>query len=254
MDKINGELISLFDEMLTHIKEFKHKTYNNIIEKAYDKHKDLISRISRICEEADDEERAALIEEIAGVIPAYAYERMQKEPKRSRERYSVDYNMNMAVYVVPLLTYTHDTYCEAVAKKMVKIWNEKQVTTLTLGLSSYETIAGGFKKKLCYITTAVCESRNQPDDCYELETLRNYRDTYLMQTEEGRTIVEEYYEIAPGIVTILNMQKDVRKVYEEIYRDYLMPCIRYIEDGQKEECKELYMQMVKQLQRQYLYA
>ncbi len=36
-----------------------------------------------------------------------------------------------------------------------------------------------------------------------------------MQTEEGRGIVEDYYEIAPGIVMMIDMRKDARSCLQQ---------------------------------------
>lgn len=254
MEQTKQELIQLFEEMLTQIKYFKRKTYEGIFKDCYNKHKGTVEEMARLCAEASEEERDSVIEEFSLVIPDYVYEKMQGLSKSKRERYSVDYNMNMAVYVVPLLTYSHDEYCEEIASRMVKAWNKKKVSTLTLGHSSYDDIAGGFKKGFCFITTAVCESQGKPDDCYELTTLRAYRDDYMMRSEDGKALVEEYYDTAPGIVQIINMQPDADEVYEELYREYLSPCIRCIEAGEKEECRDMYSRMVRSLQKKYLYS
>lgn len=188
------------------------------------------------------------------MIPEYACEKMQKLPKGKKERMAIDYNMNMAVYVVPLLKYPGTVNCVEIAKRTVKFWNKKPVTNLRLSDSSYQEIAGGFRKSLCYITTAVCENQNKPDDCYELEMLRNYRDTYLMQTDEGRSLVKDYYETAPGLVLIMNMQKEKDEIYDRLYRTYLTPCIHMIETGENEACKRHYMDMVNGLKKQYFYS
>ncbi|WP_171031710.1 CFI-box-CTERM domain-containing protein [[Clostridium] hylemonae] len=254
MEQTKQELIQLFEEMLTQIKHFKRKTYEGIFKDCYDKYKGTVAAAARLCEEAPEDEREAVAAELALVIPDYAFEKMQALSKGKKERFSVDYNMNMAVYVVPMLTYTHNEYCEKIASKMVEAWNEKGVTTLTLGQSSYDDIAGGFKKGFCFITTAVCEQQDKPDDCYELRTLRAYRDDYMMSTEDGKALVEEYYDIAPGIVQIINMQKDAEHIYEALYKDCLAPCISCIEAGEKERCKELYTRMVRGLQKKYLYS
>ena len=95
----------------------------------------------------------------------------------------------------------------------------------------------------CYITTAVCESLNKPDDCYELTTLRKYRDEYLLSTESGREIVEEYYNIAPTIVKRIGRQDDAGEIYRGIWDEYLSPCIHLIEKGRKEECKDRYSEI-----------
>lgn len=254
MDEIKRQLENLFDDMLPYVKTFKHKTYNQIFEAGYIRHKKTLNEIAQMCGTAEPEEIEDLIEELAKIIPMYALEKMNKIPNKQKNRLSVDYNMNMAVYVVPFINYSHDEHCEKIAKKMVEIWNRKGVTSLTLSYSSYEDISQGFKKTLCYITTAVCENQKKPDNCYELELLRTYRDQYLMRTEEGRSIVEDYYDIAPSIVMALQMQKDSDKIYDQIYDSYLMPCIRMIEAGKNEECKHLYMDMVCHLQSKYLYS
>ena len=111
--------------------------------------------------------------------------------------------MNMAVYVIPFLNYSRNEDCEKLSRRIVEVWNEKKVTSLTLSHSSYDDIAEGFRSKLCYITTAVCEHMQKEDDCYEMQVMRRFRDEYLMQTDEGRSIIKDYYEVAPGIVMIL---------------------------------------------------
>ena len=93
-----------------------------------------------------------------------------------------------------------------------------------------------------------------PDDCYELTTLRAYRDGYLSGTEEGRRIVEEYYNIAPTIVKRIDRQENADEIYRGIWDEYLRPCIRLIEKDEKEECKELYITMVRSLEKEYLYS
>ncbi len=252
MEKIKEELLILFDDMLSQTGSFKKKTYKGIFEQAYEKHKGVVSDILALCEGKTDEEREKITDELADVLPDHAGERLQDIPKIKRERASIDYNMNMVVYVVPILTYTKEENLERLAEKTVKRWNEKKMNSLTLSISSYETIAGGFRNGLCYITTAVCTYQGKPDDCYELALLRRYRDTYLLSTREGRRLVREYYDTAPYLVQVLEMCKNAGEIYDELYRMYLLPCISYIEQKKYEECKRAYMDMVRALQEKYL--
>jgi hypothetical protein len=251
--KIRFRLLEFFEEMLVEVPKFNRGSYNRIFLEAFEKHKELIDRISNECDEASKDERPAVMQEIASILPDYVKSRLGTFVKR-RENVFIDHNMNMAIYIIPVLTYRHDMYCEKVAHMMVDTWNEKQISALNLGFSSYEGIANGFKKKLCYITTAVCEQQNKPDDCHELTILRDYRDSYLLQTEEGRALVEEYYDIAPGLVMIMDMQNNREDIYTDIYERYLLPCIQYIESDQKEACAKLYQKMVRTLQNQYFYS
>lgn len=253
-DAIKKELVILFDEMLEHRKEFKRKQYSGVMEDAKKQYEGMIERVIQCFDQTPEEEKAALIEELAQVIPDHAYEKMQSVKKRNRERDSVDYNMNMAVYVVPLLNYSRHRDCMALTEKIVELWNKKGVTNLHLMHSTYEEIAAGFDRKLCYITTAVCESMGKPDDCYELRAFRSFRDNYLMKSEEGRNLVEEYYDIAPGIVMMINMQKESGSIYDQIYEEYLAPCLEFIEQEKREACKEHYVSMIRGLEKKYLYA
>lgn len=254
MERIKEELISLFDEMLSQVSSFKRKTYSGIFEQAYEKHKGIISDISELCEGKTGEEREQIIGELADVLPDHAWDKLQYIPGRKREHTSIDYNMNMVVYVVPVLTYTKEENCMKLTAETIKRWNEKKMNSLTLGVSSYETIAGGFRSGLCYITTAVCRYQGKEDDCYELETLRSYRDTYLMNSPEGRRLVEEYYDTAPYLVKVLEMCQNVAEIYEELYKNYLSVCIACIEDQKYEKCKYVYIEMVRRLQEKYLYT
>lgn len=245
-------LIELFDDMLANKKKFKKKLYEEAIEDARKKYAGMINTMIGCFEKCTDEKKALLIEELADVIPEYAYRKMQSVKKITRDGYAVDYNLNMAAFVVPVLNYNRNEYCLAVTKRMVELWNERKVNSLKLSHSTYEEIAGGFERKLCYITTAVCQSQNKPDDCYELSAFRDFRDSYLMQSGEGRRLVEEYYDIAPGIVMLINMERHPDKIYDSIYEKHLMPCLRLIEEGQRGECQSRYVSMVRELEEKYL--
>lgn len=253
-DTVKEGLIALFDEMLTRRKEFKKKLYASVFEETRKKYEEVTKTIAQCCSQVSGDEKTALIEEFASVIPEYAYEKMQTIKKSQKDKTSIDFNMNMAVYVVPVLNYDRNEDCVAVTKRMVELWNEKEITSMQLSHSTYEDVAGGFERKLCYITTAVCDSQNKPDDCYELSAFRNFRDGYLMQSEEGRELVEEYYEVAPGLVLLINMQKNSRDIYDGIYQKYLLPCLEFIENGKNEACQKHYTAMVRELEEKYLYS
>jgi len=254
MNNLKEQIISLYDEMFDKVDKFNKQSYNNIFLEAFRKYEDLVDGISDFLEDTPKEERKRVIAELGSILPAYVKEKTSKLPEKEIKSQEINYNMNMVIYVLPIITYSHDKYCEKVAQKTVEVWNEMKVTSLTLSYSTYESIAGGFKKKLCYITTAVCEHQNKPDDCYELTILRNYRDHYLMNSDEGQAIVDEYYNIAPGLVMMMNMQHDADNIYQHIYDEYLTPCIHLIEEEKNEECRDLYMQMVRSLQKKYLYS
>ena len=248
MEETRKRLEEFFDEMLRNMKYFKKKSYEQIFKDTYEKYRELVMGLPGLCE---GEEGDGAVEELASVIPLYARRKFLDVPKRKKEPAGIDYNMAMAVYVVPMLVYQHDPVNERIAERMVEIWNEAQVTGLRLQKSDYEQIAGGFRKGMCFITTAVCECQGKPDDCQELTVLGEYRDGYLLGTDEGRAMVEEYYEIAPVLVLSIGMQREPEKIYEEIYRDYLRPCVEYAKNAENEKCRELYADMVGSLRERF---
>jgi hypothetical protein len=97
----------------------------------------------------------------------------------------------------------------------------------------------------------VCESQHKSDDCYELSLFRTFRDDYLLRSDEGEALVQEYYDVAPTIVKHIGRQQDAASIYENIWQQYLSPCIRLIESDENEKCVELYKQMVYNLKEMY---
>ncbi|MCY4141318.1 MAG: hypothetical protein OXF56_24020 [Rhodobacteraceae bacterium] len=56
---------------------------------------------------------------------------------------------------------------------------------------------------LCFLTTAVVELSGVANDGPTLTTLRNFRDGWLAETEEGRALIADYYVLAPRIVSAI---------------------------------------------------
>lgn len=103
----------------------------------------------------------------------------------------------------------------------------------------------------CYLTSACMYAKGLSDDCYELQTLRNYRDGWLKLSEEGKQLVEQYYSIAPKIVSAINETKDSKSVYEMIYEKMVKPCVQFIEEKEYNKALALYRQMTLKLEKEY---
>lgn len=103
----------------------------------------------------------------------------------------------------------------------------------------------------CYLTSACMYAKGLPDDCYELETLRHFRDTWLKNSKEGNQVVKQYYEIAPKIVSAINDTKDSKAVYEMLYEKMVKPCVVFIEQKRYQEALELYRNMTLKLEKEY---
>jgi hypothetical protein len=72
----------------------------------------------------------------------------------------------------------------------------------------------------CFITTAVCLSGNKPDDCYELQTLRKFRDSWLVEWHPED--VKQYYAEAPMIVSKISAREDAARIFNS-FRSRLYP-------------------------------
>ena len=103
----------------------------------------------------------------------------------------------------------------------------------------------------CYLTTACVGHRGLPDDCFELNTLRQFRDGYLADAEGGREQIDEYYRTAPCIVEAINKSGRREEVYEELYDDVILPCMDLIEHGRNEEARQMYVDMVEKLKKEF---
>ena len=247
-DRLLERLRELYGVTLDY--EFHKSSYEKYMESLKSKYEDLLEETALCCDRTEDG-----LERIAGCILEYVCGELEKiSSRRKRELKALDYKMNMVSYFVPLIGEIPSLQAGSLTERMVELWNEK-MPEYKIGHSTYESIKGGFKKGIfCYITTAVCRSMDKPDDCYELTTLRRYRDGYLADTKEGSEIIREYYNIAPTIVKRIDRQDNSDGIYRKIWEDYLNPCIRLIEEGRNDDCKELYIRMVRSLEKKYLYS
>lgn len=104
----------------------------------------------------------------------------------------------------------------------------------------------------CFLTSACVEYKGLTDDCYELATLRYFRDDYLRHTEYGDNEICEYYHIAPSIVEKIKQDSNHMAVFQRIYDELVLPCVRLIERGLKHEAHIKYREYVKMLAAEYL--
>ena len=110
--------------------------------------------------------------------------------------------------------------------------------------------AGETKKKSgCFLSTATCHFKGLPDDCRELEILRDFRDAHLLSSPEGAALVAHYYSVAPAITEQLTSPVDLEQVWHVICQ-----CVEAIQSGNYEQATEKYRAMVQSLQQKHLGA
>lgn len=103
----------------------------------------------------------------------------------------------------------------------------------------------------CYLTSACTAARGLPDDCYELQTLRRFRDKWLKQQPDGILLIARYYEVAPKIVTAIDARDDRLAVYDSIYQELVIPCVKLIEQENFAETQTLYRMYTESLEKKY---
>lgn len=97
----------------------------------------------------------------------------------------------------------------------------------------------------CFITTAVCERDEKPDDCDELETLRTFRDTFMRATPERSAMVDLYYSVAPIILDRIEaFPDDAKSEVFAVLRTYVALAVKAASDGQNERAARIYINMM----------
>lgn len=104
----------------------------------------------------------------------------------------------------------------------------------------------------CFLTSACVEAKGLADDCYELTTLRKFRDEFLMKQEYGKCEIAHYYHVAPAIVDKIKASKNSNAVFERIYNELVAPCVKMIEESNLSGAHKHYRNYVVTLEKQYL--
>lgn len=104
----------------------------------------------------------------------------------------------------------------------------------------------------CYLTTACMKATAEKfdDSCYELKTLRMFRDTYMKSLYPNE--VTQYYDLAPRIVNEIEKDSDNALIFKQIYKELIIPVIRLIESKQLEDAHILYKEYSCKLANEYI--
>ncbi len=104
----------------------------------------------------------------------------------------------------------------------------------------------------CYLTTACMKVMADEfrDDCYELESLRKFRDEYVKVKHPED--VKAYYKYAPVIVERINQRADSDDIYNKMYSEMILPCVRLLEKKEYFKVYDLYKSYSLMLQKKYV--
>ena len=98
----------------------------------------------------------------------------------------------------------------------------------------------------CFITTACCQTLGLDDDCFELRTLRRYRDRVLALRPGGAGDIAAYYELAPQILARLPRQTRGKRL-RLLYARYILPAALAASLGLNALAYRLYVAMLDEL-------
>ena len=104
-------------------------------------------------------------------------------------------------------------------------------------------------KGACFLTTAACEFKGQSDDCHELTTLRWFRDHVMRARADWSSDVDDYYEVAPGIVDAVAGMPDAARIWSTTFDKHIVPAVECIERGAYDEAYVRYRRLVRRLQK-----
>lgn len=101
----------------------------------------------------------------------------------------------------------------------------------------------------CFLTTACCDYKGLPDDCYELETMRKLRDTYIAKQSYGKKLIKGYYAEAPLIVAKINQSENREEILEKLY-EKIRDIAALVDAGELDEAVIYYMMLLHDLSKQ----
>ncbi len=102
----------------------------------------------------------------------------------------------------------------------------------------------------CFLTSACVDYLGKEDDCFELTTLREFRDNKMSITKSGVQLINEYYNIAPKIVELID-KSPIKDVYYKYIYGEIQRCLDFISKGQDDKTIETYKQMVLKLKNDF---
>ena len=171
------------------------------------------------------------------------------KPKRTELRDRTKFTV--AIFLVPTARKCAPIIGKRFSEKLREEWIARYPDS-PFELTTYEALAAGFKKSpFCFITTAVCEFRGEPDDCPMLTAFREFRDGYLRSQPEGEAEIQEYYDCAPGIVARIDWCEDRAAIYPMLYERYLAPCMEALAQNDPARCHVIYRDMMEGLRNRF---
>lgn len=104
----------------------------------------------------------------------------------------------------------------------------------------------------CFLTSATVFHKGLADDCKELKTLRNLRETVMKPDPEFSRLISEYEIIAPKMLININAASNKDEILESIYTNLVLPSVLLVENGKNIEAIEHYRDFVQEMKFLYM--
>ena len=235
-------------------KKFTKKDYPARLEEYCAAHEKTMECLNT-CAVADPLRRDAVVAQAAEEFIAQLADKLESDPRwthRSRrEGLLFETKFVLAIYMAPMIDTLQLPVGNDFVVRVHEKWMERYPKSPYEPASRQEILSGFTRKKLCFITTAVCRAEGKPDDCAELTAFRGFRDGYLSACPDGTALIDAYYALAPSIVCCIDHMGMPEETYGQLRARYLEPCYQALQRGELARCKDIYTEMVKNLQKKY---
>ena len=104
--------------------------------------------------------------------------------------------------------------------------------------------------KGCFLTTSCCEMLGLPDDCFELRTLRRYRDETLAAMPGGNAAIATYYLLATAILGRIPREERAARLLS-VYARCILPSAVAAQLGLNTLAYRFYARMMSELARDF---
>lgn len=174
-----------------------------------------------------------------------------QEKNRKKSARSFGCRFTITALLIPSVLELKKNAAERLADRFLEKWNAA-FPKHPLGRATYAAICAGFRKKLCFITTAACMALGKGDTCPELQEFRHFRDGWLLHSPGGSEKISEYYLYAPIIVGAIEHSGEAGREFSRIWQAYLLPCLNALLTGKPQECAGRYEDMMTALEEKWL--
>lgn len=250
------QISGMLEQAPARIAEFSKETYGPSFQKYVQDNAHIWHILADIWE-CDGASRGQKGTEVAQCLASAAQEQLEGTKGRAKkENMRLNLNLYMISYFFPaMIAYQrrfggHEEEMYQLTSVISDKWEE--YFGQRIQAADFESVQSGFRHKLCFVTTAVCQGLHKPQDCRELTLMKQYRDEYLSNLKEGNDLIREYYDIAPTIVKRIAREASPEEKYLYLWDNYISKCVAFVENNENERCRRLYESMMSELKEEYM--